>query len=447
KGIPLNPNNAQLYRELAWILFHKVGDFMDDWHFYYKNQFALQMEDILGEPPAGFIIPGRPRDDFYRDYDYKSLAAMPERYDQFIEDEKVAAFAERLEEFGFEPSDGKAYLGLLKSIRENKLAMPATPAHLQEDRRQAFLKFFNDPENAGARDGLETFWRAYRLRNEVKLDPQRIVELQQGFGVTLDFRIAESHSLYWANLGLEMGTDRREAIDIHKLNTNRIEFYCLQKMFHRGRLTMSRMAQLGQPPILEPDIRVIPSLFRAFINDSENYRDLEVNPDQKVSENFRTGFVGFMRAAILAYHERDMDREANELFTYLKNSFPDPMYEDGIGTFLAKQMIPDKELGDYRVTYRRMESLIVKGLENYAYDEDDQAVRYLGRAKQLYDHYQKTIVSERMGLQASFDEIVRNIAHVIGGRMPREIYVYLCGKLKIEPLPAATETQPATMPG
>ena len=30
RGIPINPNNTQLYRELAWILFHKVGDFMDD---------------------------------------------------------------------------------------------------------------------------------------------------------------------------------------------------------------------------------------------------------------------------------------------------------------------------------------------------------------------------------------------------------------------------------
>jgi len=32
QGIPLNPNNTQLYRELAWILFHKVGDYMDEMH-------------------------------------------------------------------------------------------------------------------------------------------------------------------------------------------------------------------------------------------------------------------------------------------------------------------------------------------------------------------------------------------------------------------------------
>ena len=60
-----------------WILFHKVGDYMDEWHYYYKTQFAIQMEDILGDPPDDFVRAGRVHGDYYRDYDYKSLAEAP----------------------------------------------------------------------------------------------------------------------------------------------------------------------------------------------------------------------------------------------------------------------------------------------------------------------------------------------------------------------------------
>ncbi|MBK8269081.1 MAG: hypothetical protein IPK83_12550 [Planctomycetes bacterium] len=448
KGIPLNPNNTQLYRELAWILFHKVGDFMDDWHFYYKNQFAAQMQDILGEPHPGFLVAGKVIGDFYRDYDYKSLAGMPHRYDELLKDESVRKFQNEVAKFGFDVATNGIYLGLLKSIRDDKLKMPNVSEHEHENVRQAFLKVFNKPEFEESKLKLERFWRAHRLREEVKLDPQRIVELQQAFGVTFDFRLAETHALYWANLGMEMGVDKREALDIHKLNTNRIEFYCLQKMFHRGRLSMSRNYELGEPPLLEPDIRMIPPLFTAFINDSKQYKDME-NNDQVVSENFRTGFVGFMRASILAYHELGMNKEADELFTYLKNSFPDPMYQYGIDNFLAQQMVPDQELDDYRVTTRRVLSLINRGLQNYAYDEDEQAVRYLSRAKQVFDRHIKHAVSVRLTpIPKQFDVLVTETAHTIGGWMPRDTYVHLCEKLKIEPLPEAPpeSAAPATQP-
>ncbi len=435
QGIPLNPNNAQLYKELAWILFHKVGDFMDDWHFYYKNELAKQMEDVLGVPPPGFVRPGRVRGDFYRDYDFKSLADAPKRYTDLVAEEEVRVFAEEMARFGFDCTRNKVFLGVLKAVREDMLEMPDTPEHQQIDRRQAFLKVLNDPKHESAKRKMELFWRSWRLRNEQKMDPARIVEMQDAFGVTFDFRLAETQALYWANLGMEMGSDKREALDIHKLNTNRIEFYCLQKMFHRGRLAMSRNAAIGEPPLLEPDLRVIPALFEAFINDSKKYKDLE-NDDKPVSENFRTGFVGFMRSSILRYHEAGMNDKAEELFKYLSEHYDDPMYRDGLNQFLARQMIPDRELGDYRVTAARIMAMINRGLQNYAYDEDEQALQYIARARQLFDRYQTNALSDRQKFpENAFDIWIEEVTHQIGGQMPRETYLRLCDKLKIEPLP------------
>jgi hypothetical protein len=51
KGIPLNPNEALLYRELSWLFQHKMGQNLDDAHMTYKLHWAQEMQDVLGGKP------------------------------------------------------------------------------------------------------------------------------------------------------------------------------------------------------------------------------------------------------------------------------------------------------------------------------------------------------------------------------------------------------------
>ena len=53
QGIPHNPTDVGLYRELAWILFHKVGQYTDDMHWYYKLELAQEWQEVLGAPTEG----------------------------------------------------------------------------------------------------------------------------------------------------------------------------------------------------------------------------------------------------------------------------------------------------------------------------------------------------------------------------------------------------------
>ncbi|MEM1211879.1 MAG: hypothetical protein AAGI68_06210 [Planctomycetota bacterium] len=48
EGIPQNPNAIRLYRELGWILFHKVGGSTDDMHHFYKAEIAREWHIKLG---------------------------------------------------------------------------------------------------------------------------------------------------------------------------------------------------------------------------------------------------------------------------------------------------------------------------------------------------------------------------------------------------------------
>ena len=56
-GLRYNPREALMYRELAWFFQHKMGQNLDDAHMIYKQEWAKEMQNLLGS--------GRP--------DYKEL--------------------------------------------------------------------------------------------------------------------------------------------------------------------------------------------------------------------------------------------------------------------------------------------------------------------------------------------------------------------------------------
>ncbi|HNR93005.1 MAG TPA: hypothetical protein PKM67_05525 [Kiritimatiellia bacterium] len=54
KGLVYNPASAELYRELAWIFHHKVSGVTDQAHWFYKQQWADEMERALGGATPDF---------------------------------------------------------------------------------------------------------------------------------------------------------------------------------------------------------------------------------------------------------------------------------------------------------------------------------------------------------------------------------------------------------
>jgi hypothetical protein len=49
EGIPLNPNETLIYRELAWFFQHKMGANLDDASMLYKQQWANEMAQVFGK--------------------------------------------------------------------------------------------------------------------------------------------------------------------------------------------------------------------------------------------------------------------------------------------------------------------------------------------------------------------------------------------------------------
>ena len=87
KGIPFNPNSVRLYRELAWIMFHKMGQFSDDVNWYYKGEFAREWEIALGAAAENLDAQGVIAE-------FRNVAEMADRY--FTVDHPNRAVAAKL---------------------------------------------------------------------------------------------------------------------------------------------------------------------------------------------------------------------------------------------------------------------------------------------------------------------------------------------------------------
>ena len=139
QGIPYNPNSVRLYRELAWILSHKMGQFTDDVNWYYKGEFAREWETVLGgssESLTGEGVIGN----------FSNVAGMADRY--FTVDRPNRAVTEAMQAL----RDSKTVPGLdAESLPDlDRMSVLALETRLR--REQAALEAIN----AGGRAAIDT---------------------------------------------------------------------------------------------------------------------------------------------------------------------------------------------------------------------------------------------------------------------------------------------------
>jgi len=57
EALRYNPDETLIYQQLSWLFQHKMGQDMDDAHFYYKQAWAKQMDAVLGTNYLELIRP------------------------------------------------------------------------------------------------------------------------------------------------------------------------------------------------------------------------------------------------------------------------------------------------------------------------------------------------------------------------------------------------------
>lgn len=251
QGIPRNPNDTLLHKELAWIFVHKVQGFADDANHYYKREMAREWTILLGIPPrmdgtteentekmAEWLTPILRSPDSLEEVFAQEIAAqekagvglLPDGTRQSLTKELVGRIRT---EARLEP--GK---DLLRFV-EYRLAW-ARSYHAQEthrelsaiDRNDAIDALMLDERYTDAWPRLLAFTRR-RVLLEMHMEPERMQRYTRLFG-PLDWRHPASHALYWSRRGVEEGLERDTVTQFDTLNTDRVTVHAIQELFRYG---------------------------------------------------------------------------------------------------------------------------------------------------------------------------------------------------------------------
>lgn len=223
QGIPWNPHETMMYRELAWHFQHKMGANMDDAHMLYKNEWAKWMDALFDGPVPDF-------------------------------------------------------------------------------------EMFENPQTPEEKE------RARSLLEDYKMELVYIKEVEDKYG-PLEWRLPETHSIYWAYVGLQKSTKTKEFI-----NLRRVIFQAMQLAFHRGRLVEFPVAkereQDGYIMAYEfgPNVKITERV-------NEVYEDM-MEEDEAQRQHISTGHKNFLRTAIYFLYTHNALDEAKRWYDYVRDLYP-----------------------------------------------------------------------------------------------------------------------------
>lgn len=238
-GIPNNPNETMLYKELAWIYLHKIAGYTDDASQYYKRKVAEEFQVVVGAPPAIRLAESASREDVIALYagwiDEIARAADTRRgvIDRVPEAEELFRLLdERLgEQSGVELLTRYTYHRALESSPSRpELEAAMGPKNV------AFAGLLGDSkfEKAWAEIILHTRKRV--LLDEYHMQPHIMARFTRRWG-PLDWRHPASHTLYWGALGVERGEERYTEASkglYDFVNTNRVVMQAMQELYRGG---------------------------------------------------------------------------------------------------------------------------------------------------------------------------------------------------------------------
>ena len=406
KGLKYNPRSVTLYKDLAWIYWHKIGDFLDDEHLNYKRALAVEMETVLGAPPVVL------NDEEYFDWFHKIVEAPRDLAKFLAADKEVVALVARLREVDLQPEHSLLEF-VARHLRPDLRAANLTKEQPGSDtliaRRLALLK---DPANALALDRLLAAVRSDVLRKQHSFDLDWMYDLMVKQYGPLDWRNAFAHALYWSSWGDKVSEGVAVTDPADAMNTARFVFFSLQQLITRGRITLAPDFDDPFSSYLEltPDIRYIPYLYDTYMrlgkkHFGDNPRFKEGTPGPSYMNGFVTAMTNWIELLYLEGGEENR-KQAENYFTWLREHNPHP---DGQTQERYLQTVDEFVMGDilaqlqtFKASSAIIGSFIRQALKQFSLGQTKAGLSSMVRARQCYDYWMidtKIDLNDRRKLQ------------------------------------------------
>ena len=337
KALVYNPDDPVLYREMAWIYFHKLGNVLDDANIYYKNQLAQQMTSILGSASPDFEV----------------LAAAPAT---------EAAFMKRFPS-GSPLWKAAAELGCRNYAELYALFRKPIPAALPAGLKNVV----SEADFAVAEASL----RRRLLKERLGLDPAKMTEIDRKYG-KMDWRVPESQAIYWADLGWQKSGER----DIQCL---RIVTQAMQAAFRGGRLLTLDTAEGAYIQVV-PNLALADAAFDTYVAAQKKFGG------DGGGESFRSARINFLKDAIPLIYINGGVSKAEEFFRKLIKE-DGPQKQKTLDEFVMVEFAEDVRDADVKKASAIISGLIRRSILNLVYGDHDAAVANERLARYIYRRY------------------------------------------------------------
>lgn len=326
EGIPANPNEMLLYKELAWIFIHKIGGYTDDSNQFYKRMVADEWQSILGEPPALTQAASRSRADvieLYANWMDRIAQAADTRTGVVARVPEAGELIEALRSRAEMEPDAEllrryaSQVALDKSPRRAKVEAGFGP------RSRALAELMAEPKYARAWEELLAHTRKRVIIDDYHMSPNTMVRFTRRWG-PIDWRHPAAHSLYWSELGVERGENRvsdetRKAFDF--VNTNRVIMQSLQELWRGGEVYFNYIDFTLDGDgfyMTTPDMyfaEAYGELYAQVVRLGGIFED----PTRRALTPYASGYENFMIDVVALYYRRGELDEAERWYDRLRN--------------------------------------------------------------------------------------------------------------------------------
>ncbi len=417
EGIPNNPRAIGLYKELSWIIFHKVGDMLDDMHFYYKREWAAIFENLLGAPPltasAQVVVDT-----------FRPIAEAPAAWDAFaarhpdilphvdaLRAAGVDVHAKWQSSRGPHPLETSffARYGRLIEGTELMLARYRRQAAPPDEKDRAFVEAFRAIPTPLA-DALVAYLRAKVLREQYRMDPAYMLSLmtnlvpgEKDLLVPLDWRLPESHAIYWSRYGVEQGRKLKNVSEADLLNTDRYTCFSLMNFCKRGRLVfeLNRDKPNRSALSLLPDLRMVAPMHRMFLALGPVHADPGENVGRTAGEMLKSGHINTLEEAIVLFYARGDRASAEQYYAYLRDNYKEidgstkQRYLIGLDAFVLGEV---KSLSEsYKDALALIHSFLSGAMLSLAEGDGTAHARQVERAQFVWKTYMADKADDRQG--------------------------------------------------
>ena len=425
-GLKYNPRSIRLYKELAYIFWHKIGDKLDDFHYQYKCELAVQIESILGEPPPAVTAEQAVAE-------FRDIADAPHDFGDLttfvLHDPVTAQLATQLS--ALDVTFDRALLEFVARYRRTYTDTSALVAEQSEaspektaSRKDKILALLDEPDNAQAVRRLLAIVRRNVIRRELNMDPAWMLKLMtdppwlenvrdqwiaekgpESLYCPIDWRSPFAHSLYWGTYG-DWYTRGTLNIDPNaSMNAVRFIFFSLKNLADQGRIVLEPNFDKPNQSFLQmlPDLRFFEHMHQAYLKyGKDQFGDDPRFVEGTAGPNYASGHRNFLMNAIrrlyIAGGEKNLE-QAKRYFFYLRDTHRNEdgsikaQYQMPFDRFVLSNMY--EALETQAAARALVAEMLYRSLTDLAEGRVDRSVAHFNEAKKWWNYYHRDMKTDR----------------------------------------------------